>query len=428
MKRCVNIRRSLVPIVLVATAQAAVAQMREPDPAAVVALAEVVEAYRERPALTVRSVVYISVLEGDMSSQTMEKEAEITIGARPDGVVKLNDFTVTLHDGEVHAVHESTPDKYFSTPDAGSPYYTLMSLFLDIPFPHLAMAWGEEEIEFLCMQFHQKAPWVQPTAVEDVVTGDGRNRRRIMLTSDYSTMRVDVDPESKLIREIDLRITGGDFVRPGAELHFEHEFEYDEHDAPLDPATFVFEPGDRQPVDVIGGLINMPEPRPGGPPGGGELVGKPAPAFVLETTDGAAIDLEDLRGQVIVLDFWATWCGPCRKALPELHELAVWAAREQLPVTVLTVNCFEVPQGPDDSPEARLEPAREFWKENGFTLPILMDYTDEVAKSYGVAGIPATIVIRSDGVVHAQHVGAAPDYQELLKKEIGEAIAEVEVD
>jgi thiol-disulfide isomerase/thioredoxin len=140
--------------------------------------------------------------------------------------------------------------------------------------------------------------------------------------------------------------------------------------------------------------------------------------------DNRAIDLELLRGKVVVLDFWATWCGPCRRALPLLHQMAAWARLEELPVEVVTVNVWESRDPAQNTPDARLESVRAFWKQNGYTLPVAMDYTDEVAAAYGVQGIPATFVIRSDGVVHAQ---PHPSSVEELKRVVREAIEALEV-
>jgi len=93
-----------------------------------------------------------------------------------------------------------------------------------------------------------------------------------------------------------------------------------------------------------------------------------------------------------------------------------------MPVTVITINCFEGAVLENDTPDNRLDAARAFWRKHEFTLPVAMDYSDDVASSYKVTGIPATVVIRSDGVVHAVHSGVSPDYIEQLKSDINGAL------
>ncbi|MHC4947429.1 MAG: TlpA family protein disulfide reductase [Planctomycetota bacterium] len=417
-----------LPLLLAATtALAAVpahAQFHEPDPEATEAFETLVASYRARPALTVRSTVSVEVREGEMASGGKEVTGELVFADDGRGVFRIRGFTCHLGGGTFSAVHEATDHSYFSTPDDDAPYYALLNAFVDLPYPHLAIAFGEPDIEDLCMQFHPKAPWVRPTAVEPLEDGTGR---RIILTSDFSRMVVETEDERGLIRTVDLEVSGGALVQPGSTLVYHHEFEYDE--TPPEAGTFDFDPGDRQRVDLLAAL--MPKARPAERPqlaaGGNELVGQPAPPLVLTTIAGPAVDLADWEGQVVILDFWATWCGPCRAALPRLHEVAAWADREQLPVQVLTVNVWES-RGGEDTPEARLATASKFWKTQGFTLPVAMDYSDEVVKSYGVRGIPATVVIRADGVVHAMHTGAGPDYEQMLQDDIRAAMEAVEAE
>jgi thiol-disulfide isomerase/thioredoxin len=130
------------------------------------------------------------------------------------------------------------------------------------------------------------------------------------------------------------------------------------------------------------------------------------------------VDLELLRGKVVILDFWATWCGPCRQALPLLHKVDAWVKRGDLPVEIITINVWEIQDRAADIPDARLERVRAYWATEKFTLPVAMDFTDEVAASYGVRGIPATVVIRPDGTVHAMHSGGGPDDARTLQAEI----------
>lgn len=414
-------------VVLGSLSSPGAAQFHEADPEAMKAFETLIEGYRERPALGVKSSVTITVSQDGVESEGSAAQAEITFTRDRRGTVVLRGFTCYIGGGQLAAVHGETDHSYFSTPDDGAPYYALMNAFVDIPFPHLAIAFGEAGIDDLCMQFHPKAPWVRPTAVgTQTLEGDGGERtvQRITLSSDFSTMEVDVDETTGLIESIDLRIDGGSLVQSGATVRYRHRFEYDTfEDAAPDVA---FAAGGRQRVDLLASLVPRQAPVAVGPADGAQLVGAEAPPFILATADGQAVDLEDLRGTVVVLDFWATWCPPCRVALPKLAEVAEWGSTEQLPLSVITVNVWEIRDPQGDTPDARLEAVRAFMQQHRLMLPIGMDYTDEVAAAYGVQGIPTTVIIRADGIVHAVHSGADPEYVERLQREVTEAIEAIE--
>jgi thiol-disulfide isomerase/thioredoxin len=414
----------LICLLTVALAGApAMGQFHDAEPAAADAFEKLIASYRARPALTVESTVSVTISADDMDATSEEVTATFVLTNDKRAKVTTRGLECYLSNGTITIVHRDNEQMYFISDDGGSPYYALLMAFMDLPFPHMSIFLGESDMEDLYMQFHPRSPWVRPTGVAEV-NRDGRDVQVITMSSDFEGIEIVVNPETMLIESMTVEVTGGHLVREGMTMLLEHGFTYTTHDAPLPDETFTFDPGERQRVDTLAALF--PRRGPEQRQAGGATVGREAPPFVLATSDGDAIDLEDLRGQVVVIDFWATWCGPCIVALPLLHDVDRWARDELLPVKVMTINTFEILNPDDNSPDARLEQARSFWQEHRFRLPVAMDYTDEVAAEYGVSGIPTTFVIRSDGVVHSKHVGAGTSYVDDLKRDIREAIAAVE--
>lgn len=121
-----------------------------------------------------------------------------------------------------------------------------------------------------------------------------------------------------------------------------------------------------------------------------------APAFVVTTTDGRRISMDDLTGKVVLIDFWATWCGPCREALPHMREIA--RKFQGQPLVVLSVSL--------DGDESKW---KDFIAKNEMTWPQYRDggFNGPVAKIFGVEAIPHTFTIDADGVLQDEHIGDA---------------------
>lgn len=123
--------------------------------------------------------------------------------------------------------------------------------------------------------------------------------------------------------------------------------------------------------------------------------GSRAPAFRLERPDGTAFDSSALRGRVVVLNFWATWCAPCVEEMPSLEGLQRALGGERLSVVAVSV---------DDDPRE----LSDFVARQKLTLTVLRDPgTHAIARTYGVEGFPTTFVIGADGLVRGVYVGPA---------------------
>jgi peroxiredoxin len=134
-----------------------------------------------------------------------------------------------------------------------------------------------------------------------------------------------------------------------------------------------------------------------------------APPFSITTIDGKQISLDSLVGKVVLIDFWATWCGPCREALPHIRDI-VHRFQEQ-PLVVISISLDK----DDDKWKAFVQKNQMTW----------LQYRDgsfngEIAKSFGVNAIPATFTIDADGVLEDQHVGDA-NIEGKLKKLVASA-------
>ncbi|MBI2427482.1 MAG: redoxin domain-containing protein [Ignavibacteriales bacterium] len=128
-----------------------------------------------------------------------------------------------------------------------------------------------------------------------------------------------------------------------------------------------------------------------------EIVDRPSIDFELKSIDGSIVKLSDLKGKVVVLDFWATWCGPCLASFPTLQK--VYDKYKENPnVKILTLNTWERVK-----PEDREQHVKNFMEKNKYTFPVLFD-TDVVSR-YEVEGIPTKFIIDQNGRVRFKDVG-----------------------
>ena len=141
--------------------------------------------------------------------------------------------------------------------------------------------------------------------------------------------------------------------------------------------------------------------------GNGEKV--KAPKIITKTLDGNTINLADYKGKRVVLNFWATYCPPCKEEMPQLQHYFEESAEAQNAV-ILGVNLTDQDIG--------MKAIKKFVNEYEVTFPILLDEKGEISSNYGVITIPSTIIVNGEGYIETQIVG--PVTEELLIHKLGE--------
>ena len=135
----------------------------------------------------------------------------------------------------------------------------------------------------------------------------------------------------------------------------------------------------------------------------GDASAIPAPGYDMELTDqfGEVHTLSEYKGKVIFLNFWATWCGPCRNEMPDIQKLyeEYSAKGEDAEAVILGI------AGPEIGQEGTREEIADFMNENGYTYPVLMDETGELFSQYGISAFPTTFMIDREGNVYGYVTG-----------------------
>ncbi len=141
------------------------------------------------------------------------------------------------------------------------------------------------------------------------------------------------------------------------------------------------------------------------------LTGQAAPDFALKSNTGENLRLSEHRGDVVMVNFWATWCGPCRQEMPLLEELH--SRYERVGFSLLGVNI-------DDNSSKAMNMAKEL----GVTFPVLFDSRKEVSKLYQVDAMPVTVLIDREGTVRYVHQGYKPGYEDKYLDQIRSLLRE----
>jgi len=132
-------------------------------------------------------------------------------------------------------------------------------------------------------------------------------------------------------------------------------------------------------------------------------IGKPAPDFQYQDADGQSVSLSNFRGRPVLINFWATWCYPCRIEIPYI--LQVYNKWSDDGLVLLTINDGESPSR-----------VGEFMQSQGLSFPVLLDIKGSIAQNYNVVGLPTTFFIDKDGIIQDVKVGAFRSVAEIEGK------------
>ena len=138
-------------------------------------------------------------------------------------------------------------------------------------------------------------------------------------------------------------------------------------------------------------------------------IGTAAPDFALKSSSGKNLKLSEHRGEVVMINFWASWCGPCRQEMPLLNRLHEQYRKAGF--TLLGVNV-------DDQPQA----ARDMARQLGVGFPVLFDSDKQVSRRYDVDAMPSTLLIDRAGKVRYVHRGFRPGYEARYEAQIKELL------
>ena len=368
-----------------------------PTPAAQELIKQVKSAYAD-----LKSLKMVGKLSADINVGGQKDDKSIAFLAQFKAPAQyrheVKDQIVTGSTGQKLYLHEQGQNIYviFDTGPQKTDYRQLPGVLgqvLEVQDPGLLLAVSSNSVQDLiagAKKVHIPEPSPDaPQAASTLAytTGDGREIQLVF------------DPKSHLLTQAKfdlatmMRNRGAEQVNSAL---ITIDYSALQPDEALDDALFAWTPpaNAREVQSAAGGEEN-----------GDHLVGKPAADFALKGLDGKEVKLSSLKGKVVLLDFWATWCPPCVRALPEINEL--YAAKKGAGIEVFAINV-----GEDQATIKRFLASKQL------DLPVLLDADEQAFKKLGINGIPTTVIVNPDGVVHKVFVGIPPGGKAEIEREL----------
>ncbi len=147
--------------------------------------------------------------------------------------------------------------------------------------------------------------------------------------------------------------------------------------------------------------------------GKSSMVGKVGPDFAGLSFDGYSHRLDEFKGKVIMINFWASWCGPCRQEMPPLEQL--YQQYRSLGFVIVGVNVDE-----------KLEPAKKMLDKLGITYPNVFDSDNNISKGYNVSAMPMTVIMDTTGTIRYVHYGFKSGYMDKYSREVRQLLTEAQ--
>jgi len=380
------------------------------------ALGEIIKAYRDPKGVVVEVAVGVGAENGIARGSAPEVKLKATFAGSRRALIGLRDYQLRIAGGRIVATHDSNPLAYLEVSDHGSPYYALFNAFRALPIPEIALALGEDSPEEVCMQLMPQMPDVLPLRVEDDEI-DGQASKVLVMQSDDATqeLRLYFDPETMLVERSVASKRGGDEVEAGARLEWRVESKASRPKVAPDDKTFALDVSGKQKVDGLAALVNRDPDAAADRDVEALKAGEPAPALALPKVGGGEWDLVASKPRPVVVDFWATWCGPCKAALPGLAKLA---KEFEGSVDFMMVN-----SGEQGSREDREKNIAKVFGERKVELPCVLDLDGQAARRWLVRAFPTTFVVAPDGKIAGVWVGSSPRSEREIHELLGKLTA-----